>query len=116
MRYTLLFLLAFSTVFAAPAYDKVRTFTQADGTTFKARAQGNHHLHWIESSDGEILRYNKATQNFDYAIIQKNKLKASGASYNTQNSIRARSIARIPKLTRKEVYELWAKKRKEAHH
>lgn len=113
MKHLLSFLLLLSFLEAAPAYTKMQTFKHADGTTFQAKLQGNHRLNWFETSDGEILQKNEETKNYDYAVIQENQLKASGAKYNKENSIRARSVARVPKLSRESVYELWAKKRAE---
>ena len=115
MKLLLIISLLFVHMFAAPAYNKLREFKQADGTTFKARANGNQHLNWIESEDGEILKYNKNSGNFEYAQIIEQRLKASGTRYDRSNSKKARSRANINKLDKKSVSELWSKKQKEAH-
>ena len=111
-----LFILLTSTIlFSAPVRSVEREFTQADGTTFKAKPFGNQHLNWIETKDGEILKYNKESKDFEYAKIEDSSLKASNQRFERNNSKRARSLAHINKIDKKELYELWAKKRKEAN-
>ena len=115
MRFLLLFFITINFTFAAPALNIEREFKQSDGTIFKARAKGNQHLNWIETKDGEILKYNKENNNFEYATIKKEKLKASGVKFEKNSSKRVRSLAKINKIDKKKLYELWAKKRKEAN-
>ena len=106
MRFITLFLFVTAMLYSAPAFSKMREFKNADGTTFLAQAKGNHHLNWIQTSEGEILKYNKETQNFEYAKIQNNNLKASGVRYNKNNSKRARSLGHINKLFISDIYRL----------
>lgn len=113
MKSLLVFLLLLAPLFGAPAFNKPRKFTQSDGTTFTARALGNQHLHWIQTPDGEVLLYNSKSKNFEYAKIQNNQLKPSGTRYNKENSIRARSQARVNKINKEELYKLWSLKQKE---
>ena len=115
MKILLIFLLFLTQIFAAPAYNKMRDFTQADGTTFKARGMGNQHLNWIETEDGEVLRYNQSSKNFEYATIKNNSLRASGTRYETNSSKRAASRSQIDQVDKKNVYDLWSQKREEAH-
>ena len=107
-------LMSSSLLLSAPARSVESDFKQADGTTFKAKSFGNQHLNWIETTDGEILKYNRESKNFEYAKIRDSSLKASGSRFQKSNSKRARSLAHINKLTKKEIYKLWAEKRKEA--
>jgi len=105
-----------TTLFSAPAFNKMRLFTNSDGSKFHARAQGDQYLHWLESEDGEILKYNPQHKVFEYAIIKNDSLQASGTRYQKNNSIRVRSIAHIKKLKRKDLYRLWQKKHQLAQH
>ncbi|MEA2091605.1 MAG: hypothetical protein U9O83_04460 [Campylobacterota bacterium] len=111
MKYILLFSLTFSYLFCAPAYFKTREFKQADGSSFIAKARGDEHLNWIETDDGEILKYNSQTKNFEYAQIKNNQLKASGVRYYKKNSKPARSLRDVKKLDKDSVYKLWKKRR-----
>ncbi len=113
MKLLLIFSLLLAQIYAAPAFNKLREFKQADGSTFEARAYGNQHLHWIQTPQGEILLYNAKSKNFEYATIQNNTLKPSGTKYDQKNSIRARSQARVNKVDKEELYKLWSLKQKE---
>ena len=115
MKILLLFLLTLSQLFSAPAYAKIREFKNQDGTTFMAKGQGNQHLNWIETEDGEILKYNQKTKNYEYAKIENRSLQASGVKYEKNNSIRARSIGRVKKINSSELGALWQERQK-AHH
>ena len=111
MKTLLIFLLAYTYTFGAPAFNKTREFTQSDGTTFSAKASGDRYLNWIQTKDGEVLKYNAKTKNFEYATIEDNKLNASGVRYEKNSSKRARSLGRIKKLELDDVYNLWKNKR-----
>lgn len=115
MKYILLCTLALTQIFAAPALDRMREYTSSDGTTFMAKGQGNHNLNWIKTQDGEILKYNSESKNYEYAQIKENKLRASGVKYEKDNSTRARSIGHINKLDTEELHKLWTQKQVEHH-
>ncbi|MBA3025692.1 MAG: hypothetical protein FP820_04695 [Sulfurimonas sp.] len=115
MKTLLLFLFSSALLFSAPAYDAVREFTNADGTTFMAKGQGNQHLHWIQTQDGEILKYNEVTKNFEYAKIENNALVPSGVKYEKNDSKRARALHQINKLDKSELSKLWGQRQKAAH-
>lgn len=115
MKLLLILMLTFSYAFSVPALSVPREFKQSDGSTFKAKAVGNQHLNWIETEDGEILKYNNKSKNFEYATIKNSSLKASGTAFEKDNSLRARSMGRIDKIDKEELHKLWSKKRKEAH-
>ncbi|MBT5934708.1 hypothetical protein [Sulfurimonas sp.] len=108
MKHFTLLLLSFSFLFSAPAFNKLREFKNADGSTFMAQAKGNHHLHWIQTQDAEILRYNPNSRNFEYAVIEDGSMRASGSKYQKNNSNRARAIAHINKLNINDVHKLWS--------
>jgi hypothetical protein len=115
MKTLLLLLTTLSLLQAAPAFHKMRTFTNSDGETFKAQALGNQHLHWFKTQDGEILKYNEQSKNFEYATIEDETLKPSGVKYERDNSKRARSLGRVNKVLENQILELWVKKQKKHH-
>jgi hypothetical protein len=115
MKTLLLLLFSSALLFSAPAFDALREFTNADGTTFMAKAQGNQHLNWIQTQDGEILKYNEVTKNFEYAKIQENALKPSGVKYEKDASQRARALHQINKIDKNELSKLWSQRQKAAH-
>ncbi len=112
MKTVLIILLLSSYLLSAPAFNKLRVFKNADGTTFMARGAGNQHLNWIETTDGEILKYNQDSRNYEFAKIKNNSLQASGKKYIKNSSIRTRSIRRIQKIGREELSNLMQLKRK----
>ena len=114
MKFLIISLLLITVALGAPAYNKVREYKQADGTTFKAKGLGNQHLNWIETEDGEVLKYNSKNKNFEYATIKNNSLKASGTRYEKNNSKRARAIGHVNKLNKNELYKLWNQKQQES--
>jgi len=95
---------------SAPARSIQREFIQNDGTKFIAKSLGNQHLNWLETKDGEILKYNKENKNFEYAKIENSMLKASGIKFQKNNSKRARSLAHINKINKTELKKLWIQK------
>jgi hypothetical protein len=118
MKYILILFLITTNLFSAPAYNAKRVFTQSDGEEFMARASGNHHLNWIESEDGEILRYNPKTKNYEYAVIKNNHLDASGYKYqkddsknNSKKSI-SKDKRKVQKIQKKELRELMRERKR----
>ncbi len=113
MKYLILLSLTFATLFCAPAYNAKKVCKQANGEEFICRANGNHHLNWIEDEDGEILKYNTKTKNFEYAVIKGIDLKASGVKYQKQNTKKSVSKAKreVQKVERKQLQELMRKRK-----
>ncbi len=113
MKILFIILLTISYLISAPAFKKMREFKNSDGTVFMAQGQGNHHLNWIKTEDGEILKYNKESKDFEYAEIDTDTLKASGTRYEKNNSRRARSLGRVNKIDETQLYELLKKRQKQ---
>ena len=57
--------------YAVPAAPFIHTLTQSDGTTFKARQQGDESCHGWETEDGYTIVFDKSISNWAYAIIIK---------------------------------------------
>lgn len=110
MKYILILISLMSILQAVPARGGERSFTQDNGVTFVGEAKGNQHLNWIESSDGEILKYNSLTKNFELAEIKDNNLKPSGVIY--QDGIRKSQSLESVKLNSADVHKLWSQKQK----
>lgn len=107
----------FSTLLlAAPAYQGKRTLTQADGTTFQAKAQGDEYLNWIETDQGDILRYNTQTKNYEYAEIKNGNLQKSGRIYKHDSQAVSKSASFTKKISRDDLKQLWLQKRQARHH
>jgi hypothetical protein len=113
LRCLLLILFATLHLAAAPAFQEARNFKQDDGSSFSARLQGDEYLNWIETSDEEILLFNKVNKQYEYATIKEDKLLPSGQKF-TPDSKEKKSAPFVKKVQKKELIELWKKKRQKA--
>ena len=109
MRYFVLLSFIISLLLAAPAFHGKRTFTQPDGTVVEYRVQGDEHLHWNETENGDILLYSKKNNRLEFAEIKNGSLQPSGVAFS-----RSTAAAEAPKrLSREEIAELHKKRRDE---
>lgn len=118
MRFFLL-CITFSTLLAAaPAFEKERIYTQSDGTTFKAKPQGDEYLHFLKTTEGAILLYNPVTKNFDYAKIENDRLVPSGTPYKTGKTKLRKSAAYSsrPAITPQELQRVYIKAKERFRH
>lgn len=60
-------LLTTSLSYAGPALEDYIDFQQPDGTSFKARKQGDEFQHWTETESGHTILRNKQTKEWEYA-------------------------------------------------
>ena len=118
MKYLILITFLLSNLQSAPAFSKSRVLKQENGVTFIGQSRGDEYLHWIESEDGEILKYNPESKNYELAEIKDGYLKPSGKKYvsglKQSNGLRKSSGLNNSNLKSQELYKLWDKKR-EAH-
>ncbi|MBR1630396.1 MAG: M6 family metalloprotease domain-containing protein [Paludibacteraceae bacterium] len=75
-------------LYAVPAKRTEKTFTLTDGTQVQAALQGDEGHHWLETSDGKLL---KAVGNGRYAYSNQTAVQAR---QKQQNRINARAITR----------------------
>ena len=108
MRTILFLFISIQLVYCAPAMNRERNYIQSDGSSFKAKVKGDEYLHWMEDKEGNILKYNKQSNNYDFAMIEDNQLKASGQAYQ-KNKTRLR---RVPQhISHQSLIKLWELKR-----
>ena len=101
-------------LFAAPAFERNRTFVQPDGTTFTGKVRGDEFLHWIEAADGSVLVYNPETKRYETAVITEKGLSPSRREYRPSNIRKAASAARAQE--HRKLRELWLKRRESEMH
>lgn len=106
--------LCYSSLYSAPAFSKHRNFVQQDGKTFAGEIKGDEYLNWIEADDGSILLYNKESKQYEYALIERDRLAPSGEGYREENTSATRSSLRKPRLEKSSLYQLWKSKRNAA--
>ena len=92
----LLIIIAFLSqlLYSAPAFQGKRTFTQPDGTVVEYRAQGDEHLNWMESENGDILLYSKKNKRLEFAEIKNSTLQASGVAFSKKASSERTQISK----------------------
>jgi hypothetical protein len=116
MRHLILFALFAQLLLAAPAFQGKRTFTQPDGTVVEYHAQGDEHLNWMESENGDILLYSKKNKRLEHAEIKDNTLKASGVPFSKVDASNARSASAVTwAKPSKEELSVLHKKRRDEH-
>ena len=84
-----------STAWAAPALQKQKTLLQADGTRFVAQPKGNEFLHYFQTKEGAILKYNPKTKNYDYAKVRNDRLVPSGIPYKPNGIQKASAFKQL---------------------
>ncbi|MBQ7195368.1 MAG: M6 family metalloprotease domain-containing protein [Bacteroidales bacterium] len=81
---------------AVPAYPGYLTFTQPDGTTFRARVIGDEHFHYIISEDGYVLCRDAQSGYYCYAQpTDESRRVSSGLRYGLPASSEILSASRI---------------------
>lgn len=58
-------------VYSVPAYKGSIKFKQNDGSTFSGKIKGDEWFHWIEDNQGDIIKYNKKSKNYEYVVVKE---------------------------------------------
>ena len=107
----------FSDIFAAPALPSLLEITQPNGAKFKAYLRGDEYFSWWESEKGTVLFRNLESGYFEYAKISmiddKEKLVSTGVIFVAGEKTSV-SSARISKMTKLNLGNIWMRKREEA--
>ena len=107
----------FGNIFAAPAMPSLLEITQPNGAKFKAYLRGDEYFSWWESEKGTVLFRNLESGYFDYAKISmiddKEKLVSTGVIFVAGEKTSV-SSARISKMTKLNLGNIWMRKREEA--
>ncbi len=88
---------------AAPAFSKMRTYTQNDGSSFEAIPKGDEYLNYIETKSGDILLYNPKTKNYAYATIKNDQLVPSGKAYRDETAKRSNAFLHTTNISKEEL-------------
>ena len=109
MKYLKHFTLFTQLLLATPAFPGKKIFTQPDGTEVIYRLQGDEHLHWNETENGDILLYSKKNKRLEYAEIKENTLQASGVAFSKNGT----ATSKRPQISKEELSALHKKRRDE---
>ena len=113
MKYLLLFSFITSLLFAAPAFQGKRIFTQPDGTVVTYQLQGDEHLNWVTNQKGDILLFSKENKRLEFAEIKDGRLKTSGVPFTEADATNSRAASAVTwkKPTREELNTLHQERR-----
>jgi len=56
--------------YAVPAFKGSIKFQQNDGSTFSGKLQGDEWFNWVEDTEGNIIKYNKKSKNYEYGVVK----------------------------------------------
>jgi hypothetical protein len=106
--------------FAVSAIPDDINFEQQDGSIFEGNLKGDEWFSWIEDKNGNIIKYNDDSKNYEYAIIEEVNgeidLMPSGimvSSENNNSNAPSMTITSIrPNI--KLLGQIWKRKRREA--
>lgn len=73
MKITLIIAIFSSLIMASSAKPGTMKFKNGDSTTFEGSLHGDEHMHWVEDKNGNIVKYNFTTKNYEYAKIGTDK-------------------------------------------
>ena len=112
-----IFFISYSILFAVPASPNLMEITQPNGAKFRAYLKGDEYFSWWESEKGLALYRNLKSGYFEYAKIsiidQKEELVTTGVIFISGEEP-AIPNARISKLMKLNLGNIWKGKRKQA--
>lgn len=71
MKKLIIFASLITFAFSVPAFEGPIEFKQNDGSTFKGKLKGDEWFNWIEDKEGDIIKYNKESKDYEYGTIQE---------------------------------------------
>ena len=122
MKKTLLLITSISIAFSAPAIQGEIKFKQENNSTFTANLKGDEYFSWVEDKQGNIIKYNSTSKNYEYAEIKINNgvadLVPAGTKVieikNSNGIAQSSSHIQPIKIDKKVLAEIWERKRDES--
>ncbi len=120
--YISIMLLGTTLLNGAPARGGLRTYTQADGSTFQATLNGDAAFHWMQSN-GEVILYNPQDKNYYIAelnsagkfIMSKNKVGISAQQISATRASKNRTSQMLDSEKKAALRKLQRESRKGSH-
>lgn len=113
MMRILYFLLFTCNAYAVMAFSNWQTFTQNDGTSFKAKVQGDEYFHWIETKDGTLLIFNQEANRYEYLELNATDAFTSHQKYQPSQSTHSQQSHASKNYTKQSelLQKIWKKRR-----
>ena len=114
-----LFLMVLITVigFSASAYKGDIEFKQENGSSFNGNLKGDEWFNWIEDKDGNIIKYNNSSKNYEYAEFKDidgvTQLLPSGIAVGEPLPSKSKALYNTVS-TKDKLSKVWKEKRDKA--
>lgn len=117
----ILFVSMITFAFSAPAYKGSIKFQQNDGSTFSGKLKGDEWFNWIEDKQGDIIKYNKKSKNYEYAMIKEVNGTLDLVPSNIKVGNKPKQLGNIDstipgllKIDKKTLEKIWKQKKEKA--
>ena len=104
MKIVITIMIFASTLFATMAFNGNVSFKNSDNSTFTGKLIGGPYFHYVKSSSGDILVFNKTSGNYEYANIDTSgshpKLVPSGIKAGTNGAHQSISESQLQAVAR----------------
>jgi len=99
--------------YAVPAFKGSIKFKQNDGSTFSGKLQGDEWFHWVENTEGDIIKYNKESKNYEYAVVKElnGTLDIVPSNVKVGDKVEGSGLEKIDKEILKKI---WKQKKEKA--
>lgn len=118
MKKTILISLVGSYLSASSALPMETKFVNSDNSSFYGTKKGDEHLNWIEDKNGNVIKYNPSTKNYEYAkIVTSSKgaqfIAASGQKATDKTKLHTMSTnsSKHTLVKHSAVVKIWKKAR-----
>lgn len=92
------------TLFASMAFNGNISFKNGDNSTFTGKLMGNPFFHYVKTTSGDVLVFNKKSGNYEYANIDNSgshlKLVPSGVKVGTSGAHQTISQAQLQQIAK----------------
>ncbi|HSR73310.1 MAG TPA: hypothetical protein VLL31_00575 [Sulfurovum sp.] len=99
--------------YTAPAYKGAIKFEQSDGSTFSGKLKGDEWFNWVEDKQGDIIKYNKKSKNYEYGVVKEvnGTLDLAPSDIKVGNKPAGSDLGKIDKKT---LIKIWKEKKEKA--
>ncbi|MCO4844967.1 MAG: hypothetical protein KC427_03005 [Sulfurovum sp.] len=117
----ILFVSMISWAYSVPAYKGAIKFKQNDGSSFSGKLKGDEWFNWVEDKQGDIIKYNKESKNYEYGMIKEingtldlvpSSIKVGHKPKQSSNS--GSTLPSLLKIDKKTLEKIWKQKKEKA--
>ena len=109
----ILFLSMITWLYSVPAYQGSIKFKQNDGSTFSGKLKGDEWFNWVEDEQGDIIKYNKKSKNYEYAVVKESNGKLDLVPSNVKVGDQVERSG-LEKIDKEILIKIWKEKKAKA--